>query len=419
MRANRVIRIICTLVGSLLLLAQTLLAQREPQLVAPDGYLDQLWSACDQAKATAQTVSVIHLGDSHVQAGHFTVPIRKSFTQRWGDGGIGWVAPFRLLGTNPPIHTNVRASTAGTSGIKITEKDYDRESPTGMVLQTKESGDITYTFQCGGGQTFDRIVIYRQRETGPFTLSGDSLRTLAQDTLTREPIVTDTLLVGRYVSSAEVTAPTSAVWYGASLERSSGGVLVHTIGYNGATYYTYGKGSFASSVAILRPRLIILSLGTNESVSRSFSRNGFGAEVARMVQSLRASNPDCAIVLTSPLANYQRIRTAHKRRRGKRRRRRTVYRTTYRVNTNCQLVADELQQQARELGCGYIDLFAHFGGAAGAGQLLSDGILSGDRVHLTAAGYNKVGEAIATALQANYEQWRQRNTHVTPQASED
>ena len=419
MRANRVIRIICTLVGSLLLLAQTLLAQREPQLVAPDGYLDQLWSACDQAKATAQTVSVIHLGDSHVQAGHFTVPIRKSFTQRWGDGGIGWVAPFRLLGTNPPIHTNVRASSAGTSGIKITEKDYDRESPTGMVLQTKESGDITYTFQCGGGQTFDRIVIYRQRETGPFTLSGDSLRTLAQDTLTREPIVTDTLLVGRYVSSAEVTAPASAVWYGASLERTSGGVLVHTIGYNGATYYTYGKGSFASSVAILRPRLIILSLGTNESVSRSFSRNSFGAEVARMVQSLRASNPDCAIVLTSPLANYQRIRIAHKRRRGKRRRRRTVYRTTYRANTNCQLVADELQQQARELGCGYIDLFAHFGGAAGAGQLLSDGILSGDRVHLTAAGYNKVGEAIATALQANYEQWRQRDTHVTPQASED
>lgn len=413
------IRIICTLVGSLLLLAQTLLAQRAPQLVAPDGYLDQLWSACDQAKATAQTVSVIHLGDSHVQAGHFTKPIRKSFTQRWGDGGIGWVAPFRLLGTNPPIHTNVRASSAGTSGIKITERDYDRESPTGMVLQTKESGDISYTFQCGGGQTFDRIVIYRQRETGPFTLSGDSLRTLAQDTLTREPIVTDTLLVGRYVSSAEVTAPASAVWYGASLERSSGGVLVHTIGYNGATYYTYGKGSFASSVAILRPRLIILSLGTNESVSRSFSRNGFGAEVARMVQSLRASNPDCAIVLTSPLANYQRIRTAHKRRRGKRRRRRTVYRTTYRANTNCQLVADELQQQARELGCGYIDLFAHFGGAAGAGQLLSDGILSGDRVHLTAAGYNKVGEAIATALQANYEQWRQRDTHVTPQASED
>lgn len=419
MRANRVIRIICTLVGSLLLLAQTLLAQRAPQLVAPDGYLDQLWSACDQAKATAQTVSVIHLGDSHVQAGHFTQPIRKSFTQRWGDGGIGWVAPFRLLGTNPPIHTNVRASSAGTSGIKITERDYDRESPTGMVLQTKESGDITYTFQCGGGQTFDRIVIYRQRETGPFTLSGDSLRTLAQDTLTREPIVTDTLLVGRYVSSAEVTAPASAVWYGASLERSSGGVLVHTIGYNGATYYTYGKGSFASSVAILRPRLIILSLGTNESVSRSFSRNGFGAEIARMVQSLRASNPDCAIVLTSPLANYQRIRTAHKRRRGKRRRRRTVYRTSYRANTNCQLVADELQQQARELGCGYIDLFAHFGGAAGAGRLLSDGILSGDRVHLTAAGYNKVGEAIATALQANYEQWRQRDTHVTPQASED
>ena len=87
-------------------MAQTLLAQRSaPQLVAPDGYLDKLWSACDEAKATGQTISIIHLGDSHIQAGHFTMPIRQSFTQRWGNGGLGWVGPFRLLGTNPPIHT--------------------------------------------------------------------------------------------------------------------------------------------------------------------------------------------------------------------------------------------------------------------------------------------------------------------------
>ena len=394
-------------------MAQTLMAQRSaPQLVAPEGYLDKLWSACDEARATGQTVSIIHLGDSHIQAGHFTMPIRQSFTQRWGDGGLGWVGPFRLLGTNPPIHTVIRASSAGTSGVKITQRDYNRESPTGMVLQTRANRAVTYTLQCGGGQTFDRIVIYRKRGTQPFTLSGSSSSEVAHDTLTTEQIVTDTLLVDRYVSSAEVTAPASSVWYGASLERSSGGALVHTIGYNGATYYTYSKGSFTSSVATLRPRLIILSLGTNESLARQFDRNNFGAEVARLVHRLQANNPDCAIVLTSPLYCYRKVRV---RQRGKRRR----YRTSYRANANCQLIADELQQQARELGCGYIDLFAHFGGAAGAAQLLSRGILSGDRVHLTAAGYNKVGEAIATALQDDYKQWCQRSPHVTPQASED
>lgn len=412
MWSSRLIRISCAVMGSLLLMMQTLMAQRVPQFVAPDGYLDKFWSACDEARATGQTISIIHLGDSHIQAGHFTMPIRQSFTQRWGNGGLGWVAPFRLLGTNPPIHTVIRASSAGTSGVKITQRDYDRESPTGMVLQTRANRAVTYTLQCGGGQTFDRIVIYRKRGTQPFTLSGSSSSEVAHDTLTTEQIVTDTLLVGRYVSSAEVTAPASSVWYGASLERSSGGALVHTIGYNGATYYTYSKGSFTSSVATLRPRLIILSLGTNESLARQFDRNNFGAEVARLVHRLQASNPDCAIVLTSPLYCYRKVRV---RQRGKRRR----YRTTYRANANCKLIADELQQQARELGCGYIDLFTYFGGAAGAAQLLSSGILSGDRVHLTAAGYNKVGEAIATALQDDYKQWCQRSSHVTSQASED
>lgn len=413
MKSSRLIRICCVVIGSLLLMAQTLMAQRSaPQLVAPEGYLNKLWSACDEAKATGQTVSIIHLGDSHIQAGHFTMPIRQSFTQRWGNGGLGWVGPFRLLGTNPPIHTVIRASSAGTSGVKITQRDYNRESPTGMVLQTRANRAVTYTLQCGGGQTFDRIVIYRKRGTQPFTLSGGSSSEIAHDTLISEQIVTDTLLVGHYVTSAQVTAPASSVWYGASLERSSGGALVHTIGYNGATYYTYSKGSFTSSVATLRPRLIILSLGTNESLARQFDRNNFGAEVARLVRRLQASNPDCAIVLTSPLYCYRKVRV---RQRGKRRR----YRTTYRANANCQLIADELQQQARELGCGYIDLFTYFGGAAGATQLLSSGILSGDRVHLTAAGYNKVGEAIATALQDDYKQWCQRSSHVTSQASED
>ena len=412
MKSSRLIRICCVVIGSLLLMAQTLMAQRVPQLVAPDGYVDKLWATCDEARATRQIVSIIHLGDSHIQAGHFTMPIRQSFTQRWENGGLGWVGPFRLLGTNPPIHTVIRASSAGTSGVKITQRDYNRESPTGMVLQTSANRAVTYTLQCGGGQTFDRIVIYRKRGTQLFTLSGSSSSEVAHDTLTTEQIVTDTLLVGRYVSSAEVTAPASSVWYGASLERSSGGALVHTIGYNGATYYTYSKGSFTSSVATLRPRLIILSLGTNESLARQFDRNNFGAEVARLVRRLQASNPDCAIVLTSPLYCYRKVRV---RQRGKRRR----YRTSYRANANCQLIADELQQQARELGCGYIDLFAHFGGTAGATQLLSSGILSGDRVHLTAAGYNKVGEAIATALQDDYKQWCQRSPHVTPQASED
>ena len=413
MWSSRLIRIGCAVMGSLLLMAQTLMAQRSaPQLVAPEGYLDKLWFACEEARATGQTVSIIHLGDSHIQAGHFTMPIRQSFTQRWGDGGMGWVGPFRLLGTNPPIHTVIRASSAGTSGVKITQRDYDRESPTGMVLQTRANRAVTYTLECGGGQTFDRIVIYRKRGTQPFTLSGGNSSEIAHDTLTTEQIVTDTLLVGRYVSSAEVIAPASAVWYGASLERSSGGALVHTIGYNGATYYTYSKGSFTSSVATLRPRLIILSLGTNESLARQFDRNNFGAEVARLVHRLQASNPDCAIVLTSPLYCYRKVRV---RQRGKRRR----YRTSYRANANCKLIADELQQQARELGCGYIDLFTYFGGAAGAAQLLSRGILSGDRVHLTAAGYNKVGEAIATALQDDYKQWCQRSSHVTSQASED
>lgn len=398
---NSLIRTLSTLLCALLLFVSQIFAQRVPQLIAPPGYLDKLWQECEQAQRLGRTVSVIHLGDSHIQAGHYTVPLREAFTQTWGDGGIGWVGAYRLLGTNAPIHTAIRASASGTTGVKITKQGYDRESPTGMVLQTKANRTISYTLQCSDGGSFNRIVVYRQQGTEPFTLAGTTAGAVAHDTLTTERIVTDTLLLGQSVSSAQVIAPAATTWYGASLERTSGGVLVHTIGYNGATYYTYSKGGFTSSVAALKPQLIVLSLGTNESLAWQFDRQGFAEEVARVVRRLQASNPDCAIVLTSPLYSYRKIRT-RTRRRGKRR----GYRTSYRPNANCKLIAEELQKQAKELGCGYIDLFAHFGGEAGAAKLLSDGILSRDRVHLTASGYHKAGQAIADALQREYEQWQ-------------
>ena len=46
---------------------------------------ESLQQLTDTADTTVRVVSIVHLGDSHVQAGFFTAPLRDSLQARWGE----------------------------------------------------------------------------------------------------------------------------------------------------------------------------------------------------------------------------------------------------------------------------------------------------------------------------------------------
>lgn len=74
------------------------------------------------------------------------------------------------------------------------------------------------------------------------------------------------------------------------------------------------------------------------------------------------------------------------------------------------MIAKELRRQAKGLRCGYIDLFSYFGGEQRASRPQSDGMLSADHIHLTAKGYELLGQAVADALIADYQHWASEST---------
>src|SRR5512133_267315 len=54
-------------------------------------------------------VSILHIGDSHIQADFLTREIRKNLQLRFGNAGRGLVFPLRVAGTNEP--NDYRSST--------------------------------------------------------------------------------------------------------------------------------------------------------------------------------------------------------------------------------------------------------------------------------------------------------------------
>lgn len=45
-------------------------------------------------------INIVHIGDSHIQADIFTNSIRQQLQQRFGNGGLGFTFPYRLMKTN-------------------------------------------------------------------------------------------------------------------------------------------------------------------------------------------------------------------------------------------------------------------------------------------------------------------------------
>ena len=390
---------ICLLILLMLSVSTSLIAQQESphdlyrqeravRIVAPSGYLDPVWQRCSTPGGRDHVI-VLHLGDSHVQAGFFTMPIREYFGRQFGLSGPGLIAPYRLLGTNEPRHMRLEGRRGGYATDQITRRSYAGEGPTGIEARSISSRPQEVTLSSSEGIRFDRVVVLHGHNDRAFSLAGDWADTPRRpfSLLTSSFCETDTLDLKSSVTSTKLVIPAGAKFYGASLESRAPGVTVHTLGHNGATYQTYLKDHFTSSVSKLKPDLIIISLGTNDAMGR-VSSSAVRASVRCLVDQLRRNCPEVRIVLSTPLMSYV-----------TRRRGRTA------PNPNVKLVSRAITEEAKALGVGYIDTFEIFGGERGADRLVSDGLLRSDRIHLTTEGYKALGNSIADALAKDYKRY--------------
>lgn len=358
------------------------------RLVAPEGYLDPIWEKCTSLDR-GELVRVLHLGDSHVQAGYFTMPIREFFSHGFGLSGPGLIAPYTIARANEPQHLRLRMTGGGRySTDKITRRTYSGVGPTGIEARSTSSRPQQLELSSRTGARFDRVIVLHKPTDRAFSISGEFSQEWPRPySLHRSLWEADSLRLPQSKTSVTLVVPPGATFYGASLESSTPGVVVHALGHNGATYSTYLKDHFIESTLALHPDLMIISLGTNDAMGR-VDAGSIRTSVRMMVRQIERLAPETRIILTTPLVCYI-----------SRRRRRSV------PNPGVRVVAEAIKEEARELGVGYIDTYEIFGGEGGATRMVSQGLLRSDKIHLTIEGYKALGNSVADALAKDYRRY--------------
>ena len=348
----------------------------------------QRWS---QMVSTGQgTVSIVHIGGSHVQAGTFPHRVRTNLLQAYPTlvGGRGLVFPYSAAAkcNNPNdyrVHCKERVILTrsvhkspdyrlGLSGMAVTAQDV----PTRIqMLSAEPRFDFATSRIEVLGYSGDGVVprlSYDDREVMPSYVDEESHRYVFN--------------LRHTVDSFELYLPCghgqSFTLTGVVLGNRNAGITYHSLGVNGAALPDVLRcPDLTSDLRLVRPDLVIFGIGINDAHGKNFDTVAFKNNYLRLCDSIRSVNPQCAFIFITNNDSY--FRTGRRR---------------YSVNHNGLLARETAYRLAAITGGAVWDQFEVMGGLKSMEKWQKAGLAQRDKVHFTRAGYTLLGDLLFEAL---------------------
>lgn len=378
-----------------------------------------LYPLFEQLKqADSQVVSILHLGDSHVQAGFLPEATGSRLKEKFGDAGPGWVFPYNLGGTNGPDSYRW-SSHHRWSADRIVDKGQSHwPGPGGIMISTTQSSpSLSFVVKQG---SVDRIEVFYDAGAGkaPVRMNGaaivqheamlpgeemhsvtaqeHSMQASALPENGQQAIITPDSSVSTFRLSWPQHTGGLFRFYGAVLQNGQHGVLYHAIGINGAQFMHYNQheATLPVQLGMLRPQLVILSLGTNEAFG-GITAAQLRQEMDRTMKAVKQYAPGAKVLFTTPPYGMKKKRQVPYRKN-----KRTYYRVTYLANPQVAVLRAEIQQYCRDNGYACWDFYE----AMRADKRFLRA-WSHDKVHFNAYGYTLQGTLLFEAINAAYDEW--------------
>ncbi|MCC8035161.1 MAG: GDSL-type esterase/lipase family protein [Rikenellaceae bacterium] len=330
------------------------------------------------------SVNIVHVGDSHVQAGFWDGRMRDHFARDFGCGGRGSILPHRLTGTNEPSDYYIR-TTNSYKGFRVTSNDSRQKlsyTGTGILF------DYGYPrVEIWARDGFDAVTVIHHPDAAPLGPDASLLldtQCVMGDTeenttyyLSRR---VDTLVLeAKYVPGVDSPLP---LYYGFILHGGSG-VTYHSIGANGAAFEHFERYTTIpeGGAGQLFPDLIIVSLGTNNCYGRNYRSDNLTKVVERFFDSIEENYRGVPVLVTTPRESGQRASGSK-----------------YAPNPNIEDAAAVIRQAASRYGFATWDFYSAAGGKGIIEKWFEMKLSGRDRIHLTEEGYRLVGDMMYDAL---------------------
>lgn len=345
--------------------------------------------------AGEKKVTVLHIGDSHLQS-DIGAGVTRDFLQKvFGLAGRGMVFPYQAAKTHSTYDYFAKYSGVWASSKNVELRPKLNLGISGITLFTNDkNADFTLIFRqhyLSIRNDFRKLRIYCHRSNEAYHLSVKPSGTNAWTDVNCAPY--DSL---PYVEVILPEAPDTLYvrmnqtdslqkyfeLYGLSIESTEDkGLLYNSVGINGAGYRSFfSQNMMEKQLRALKPDLVIFDLGANDIARGNFNPDYVYNNLKRAVTFLRDVNPDVCIMLPNIQDIFLR-----------------------RVNVVNGLYYSALTRKiAKELKIALYDYYQIAGGRYSMNLWSKNGLSQRDRTHLSFKGYQLKGELYANAILNSY-----------------
>jgi len=316
-------------------------------------------------------LSIVHIGDSHLQAGFFSSWFR--FRLQTGlpnlKSSYGFVFPYKAAKTNGPRDYKVSYTgnwkrcrsvgnsencELGLSGMSITTTNPNAS----LEIRFNDENILNYYYQSVrifhpiNNKQF-KLIVNQQiaiSETEKDSLGFTEFRFA-------EPLTKLTIQFEKADSKQQ-----EFTLYGIDLQTNTSGVVYHSMGVNGAFIQSYLKCNlFSPHLQALKPDLVIVSLGANHCFTAHFRESDFYNYYENLISQIEQSCPNASLLLTVP--------------------------ADMKFGNNVIYARKIIRKLAVEHNAAVWDMFGTMGEVGSINRWLSNGLAVSDKVHFTEAGY--------------------------------
>ena len=322
------------------------------------------------------TLSIIHIGDSHIEMGHLSGEVEKALKEEFGATGNEWFFPYHFFQPRSehflPVDTikswkrstiknPIESIPLGVNGLAF----YPSNENSGLHFKknwrVKSFNSISILHH-----SFDEQIV---KDIDGAVISSEQVA--EHTTITRIQFISPVTEVQLFFKRVPIYA------LNINGEKKSG-VTYHRFGVAGATLQEFSANTpyFKEQYSALRPDVLVISLGTNDSYRSFVKEDELYLQLSNFIQKLQPIFPSTTILLsTAPDTRYNSMKPP-----------------------KIEAVNNAIRKVSSIMGVPCWDLYHIMGGDASLEQWEGNKLVQSDRLHFTREGYRLQGNLLAYAL---------------------
>lgn len=342
------------------------------------------------SKGEERNIVVAHIGGSHVQAGFWGDRLTTHFSSlREAEGGGIFAFPHKIVKTNSPPYYKTFSDGNWLRCRSAIQREECEELGIAQVSATTNDSFCTFGIKIDSTHNLRRFnsikVFHNFNSSFRFVVAGKMIaarRDFPGGGYTEFTFESPVDSVNFAMARLD-TVQKHFILYGFDVRNTANpGVYYAALGANGASTQSVLRcRRFAQQLAVLKPDIVILSLGVNDAQAAGFNSDQFIANYDTLVAWIKSASPSAAILFTTITDNYVRRR---------------------KPNKQSNTVEYCIQKLMHKHNAAMWDMYGVMGGYKSILKWQKAGYARRDRVHFSAKGYYLFADLMFEALMRSY-----------------